>query len=52
MFHVEHYIPSKIIRAAISAGETPEILDAWPTEVGLILFSFSLASYERMVIEK
>ena len=29
---------------ATSAGLTPEILDAWPTETGRILFSFSRAS--------
>ena len=28
----------------ISAGETPDILDAWPTEFGLCWFSFCLAS--------
>ena len=28
----------------ISAGETPDILEAWPTEFGFILFSFCLAS--------
>ena len=31
----------------ISEGVTPEILDAWPIERGLTLFSFSLPSVQH-----
>ena len=36
-----------IIRAAISAGETPEILDAWPRFRGRMAVSFCRASSRK-----
>ncbi len=44
-----HYLPRWTISIEMSAGETPAILDACPSDLGFILLSFSRASKERAV---
>ena len=41
------YLPIWTMSTAMSAGETPLILCAWPSEDGFILANFCLASIER-----
>ena len=41
------FCSSQMSSTAISAGETPEILPAWPMDMGLMALSFSLASSRR-----
>jgi hypothetical protein len=36
----------------IAAGAMPEILEAWPREMGLIFVSFSMISVERPITER
>ena len=41
-----YYLPRWTIRMEISAGETPAMRDACPSDLGFILLSFSRASNE------
>ena len=40
MFYVEHYLPKYTSNTDISAGDTPEILDAWAIVLGEYFLSF------------